>query len=215
MSESPDDRSILFTRWWVRRYTSGLGPGHIAMRRAEIDSDLAEHQRARESDGWTRSQIVRERRKRLVRGMAADVGWRHDLLRPHTGRSWHAALTSLTGIASLFLAAFHFVFAVFLFGSTSLADRRFLGGLAAYEEEVGRPIASPVAATVIALLGVVLVFAALSRPISPLVANIATIGVAAFAVLWFWLGMWLIGLVVIVGSTADLVTRVPDSPTRP
>ncbi len=214
MSEAPDDRSTRFTRWWVCRYTSGLGLGQVAMRRAEIDSDLAEHRRAREIDGWTPTQIARERRKRLVRGMAADVGWRHDLLRPHTRRVWHVAITSLTGLASFFLAAFHFAFAAFLLGSTSVADQRFLGGLAGYEEEVGRPIASPVAATVVALLGVVLVFAALARPISPVVANIATIGIAAWAVLWFWLGMWLIGLVVIVGSTADLITRMPVTTPR-
>jgi hypothetical protein len=215
MNDGLDDRSARFERWWVRRYTSGLSLGPDAVRRAEIDSDLAEHQRAREIDGWTPTQIAGERRKRLLRGMAADLGWRHDLLRAHIRRSWQAPLTSLTGLASLLLAAFHFVFAAFLVGSTSLADQRFLGGLTAYEEEVGQPIASPVAATVIALLGVVLVFAALARPISPLLANTASIGVAAFAVVWFWLGMWLVGLVVIVGSTADLVTRMPDTTPRP
>jgi hypothetical protein len=216
MNDLRDDQSIRFTRWWVRRYTAGLPSQEQLWRRAEIDSELAEHARHRELDGWTTKQIASERVRRLVRGMAADLSWRHELVTSscQTRGLARVSVLSLTSAASLTLALFHFAFAAYVLGSTSLAGQRFLGGLAAYEDAVGRPIASPVAATIIASLGVVLVLAALARPISPLIANIATSGVAVWSVLFFWLGVWPIGLVAVLGSSFDLATRTPE-PTSP
>lgn len=214
MSSSFEDRSVRVTLWWVRRYTAGLRADLVSARRAEVDSDLAEHQINREADGWEAKKIARERRSRLARGIANDVGWRRDALRPRSERSWHLVVSSLTGLGSILLATFHIMFAAYMLGAISLADKRFLGGLANYADEVGRPIASPIAATIIGSLGLVLVVAALARPISPLVSNLATVGVAMWSVLWFWLGVWPVGLIVIIGSTIDLATRTSETPAQ-
>jgi hypothetical protein len=37
-------------------------------------------------------------------------------------------------------------------------------------------------------------------------ANAATIPIAAVAVAWFWLGVWPIGIVAVLGSAFDLAT---------
>ena len=212
MTSAVQDRSIRFARWWVRRYTAGLAFDQAATRRAEIDSDLAEHRGCRELDGWTARRIARERVARLARGMPSDVRWRRDVLRGNANRGLETAVTAVTGSASLLLAAFHLLFAAYMLGSSSLADQRFLGGMASYADEVGRPVASPIAAMIIASFGVVLAIATLARPISPTMANIATTTVAIWSVLWFWLGMWPVGLVAVIGSVADLAIRSPQTP---
>lgn len=217
MNYTADDRSARIARWWVQRYTAGLASHNAQCRRAEIDSDIAEHQRCRESDGWRQKQIARERMMRLVRGMAADLGWRRDLLtaQGHFGGFVRTSLLSVTSLASLLLALFHAVFAAYLLGNTSLADQRFLGGLASYADELDKPVASAVAAIIVAGLGAVLVLAAIARPVSPMMANVVTVAIAVWAVLWFWLGMWPIGLIAVVGSAADLAIRTPNATPRP
>ena len=44
MSQLRDDRTVRMARWWVRSYTAGLAPHQAEPRRAEIHSDLVEHQ---------------------------------------------------------------------------------------------------------------------------------------------------------------------------
>ena len=207
-----DDRSARFARWWVQRYTAGLDPQDGAWRRAEIESDIVEHRRCREHDGWTPVQISRERTRRLVRGMAADLGWRRDVLR--AGSRIHplvrASLLTVTSVATWILALLHASFAAYVLGRTSLADRPFLGGLTAYADEVGRPIAAPIAATIIAGLALALALAGLARPLSPLMANAVTAGIAMLSVMFFWLGWWPVAIVAIIGSIADLLVRSPE-----
>ena len=204
---SDTDRSTRTVRWWARRYTAGLPHPYGAERRAEIDSDLAEHHLARRADGWTHRRISRERLTRLARGAPADLAWRHELLHRATNRVLAGATGAATTAASLLVAAFHFLFAAYLLGTTSLAERRFLGGLDAYAEEVGRPVASVIAATVIGGLGLVLMVAAVTRPVSPLIANAVTISVASLSVMFFWLGVWPVALVAVAGSVTDLALR--------
>lgn len=217
MNSPGDDRSMRFARWWVQRYTAGL-PNHEGVsRRAEIDSDLAEHRECRELEGWTPKQITQERLRRLVGGMAADLSWRHELVTGHcqTRGLVRVSVLSVTSVAAVTLAMFHFVFSVYMLGNTSLAEQRFLGGLDNYAEEVGRPVASVIAAAIIASLGVVLLAAGLARPVSPLIANAATIAIAAVAAMFFWLGAWPVALVAVVGSTIDLATRTPNPTPEP
>ncbi len=216
MNDMPDDRSVRCARWWVQRYTAGLAPHQAEPRRAEIDSDVAEHQQCRKSDGWTTGQIGKERVTRLVRGMVSDLGWRHDILTAQAPLPGFArvSLLSVTSLAAFVLATFHAAFAAYVLGSTSLADQRFLGGLESYADEVGRPVASPVAALIILTLGAVLLLAAIARPISPMMANVLTIWAATPAVLFFWLGMWPIGAIAIIGSVADLAIRTSHAPLR-
>lgn len=212
MNDRQDDRSTRIARWWVRRYTAGLPNYESVSRRAEIDSDLAEHAQHRELDSWTPKQIMRERLRRLVGGMAADLSWRHELVTGHCNvrRVLQVSVMSVTSLAAITLSLFHFVFAAYMLGNTSLADQRSLGGLDNYAAEVDRPVASVIAALIIAGLGVVLLAASLARPVSPVIANAATMAIAVLAVLWFWLGVWPVALVAVLGSTVDLATRTPN-----
>ena len=207
MNTHDADRSTRIVCWWARRYTAGLPHPYGAERRAEIDSDLTEHRLARVSDGWTERRIARERLTRLARGAPADLAWRHELLHRATNRVFARAAGALTTAASLLLATFHFLFAAYLLGTTSLADGRFLGGLDAYAEEVGRPVASAIAAAVIGGLGLVLILAAVTRPLSPLMTNAATTSVASLSVMFFWLGVWPVALVAVAGSVTNLALR--------
>ena len=212
MNNRHHDWSTRFARWWVQRYTAGL-PNHERLsRRAEIDSDLAEHARYRKLDGWTSKQITRERLRRLVGGMTADLGWRYQLLasRCQVRGLIRVSVVSATSVATATLALFHFAFAAYMVGNTSLAEQRFLGGLDNYADEVGRPVASLTAALIIAGLGVVLLAAGLARPVSPVIANAATIPIASLATLFFWLGAWPVALAAIVGSTIDIAMRTPN-----
>jgi hypothetical protein len=212
MNRGHDDGSIRFVRWWVRRYTAGLLDHDGASLRAEIDRDLAEHAQYREEDGWAPKQITLERLGRLAGGVFADLSWRHELI---SGQCQvrgvvRVSVLSVTSIAALTLALFHFAFAAYLLGTTSLAEQRFLRGLDYYGDVVGRPVASVVAALIIGGLGVVLLAAGIARPVSTVIANIATIAIASVAVLFFWLGVWPIGIVAVLGSTLDIATRAPN-----
>ena len=144
--------------------------------------------------------------------MAADLSWRHELVTGHCNvrRVLQVSVMSVTSLAAITLSLFHFVFAAYMLGNTSLADQRSLGGLDNYAAEVDRPVASVIAALIIAGLGVVLLAASLARPVSPVIANAATMAIAVLAVLWFWLGVWPVALVAVLGSTVDLATRTPN-----
>lgn len=215
MNVAPDHRSTRFARWWVRSYTAGLPNHERATRRAEIDSDLAEHRQHRELEGWAAKHIARERVHRLVRGVAADLSWRYEVVTDccHVRGLVRVSVLSMTSVAAVMLALFHFAFAAYLLGNTYLAEQRFLGGLDTYADEVDKPVASTTAALIIAGLGVVLLAASLARPVSPIIANAATIPIAAVAVLFFWLGAWPVAVVAVVGAMIDLATRTPK-PTR-
>ena len=206
------DRSARLVRVWTRWYTAGL-PGVVAAeRRAEIDSDLAEHAHCRTVDGWTSARIARERLWRLTRGMLADVGWRRDVLVPvaRSNPVVRAGVIAVTTAASLLLAAFHAAFAAYLLGATWLADRALLGGIEAYADEVHRPVAATIAAVIISTLGLVLFIGGVTRGVSPLLANVATVAVASLSVMFFWLGMAPIALAAIGGAIADAALRAPS-----
>jgi hypothetical protein len=183
---------------------------HAALRRAEVDSDLAEHARFRRAAGWPPARIGRERMRRSILGMPDDLGWRRDRLRARSRHRVTTVVVPVTSAASLLLAAYHLAFAAFLLGNDSLADRRFWGrsplqGFDGYADEAG----APTAALIIGGLGLLLAIAALTRPISPVVANAIALPIALIAVMFFWLGIWLLGLIVLVGAATDLATRAP------
>ena len=93
MITSAGDRSARLVRWWARRYTAGLDPVTAASRRAEIDSDLAEHEQFRRDAGWSEPRLVRERLQRTLAGVPADIAWRYDHL--STTRSGVASVLGL------------------------------------------------------------------------------------------------------------------------
>jgi hypothetical protein len=76
MSRSVNTAARL-TRWWVRRYTWRLPPEIQADRRAEIDSDLWEHQHDAAATGRRPIEASLEVFGRLVLGIPADLSWRY------------------------------------------------------------------------------------------------------------------------------------------
>ena len=208
--------SANLVRGWTACYTAGLPRAARERRIAEIECDTAEHFRARVDEGWSRPRIVVERLLRLLRGLPADLGWRNEVLVP-TYRSntiVRGATLVATSVASLAVVAFHFAFAAYLLGSRSLSDRSLLHGLNNYVEEVDRPVASVVAATVITVLGILLLVATVTRISSPMIANLVTMGVVLWSVLWFWLGVWPVALVALAGSAVDMSLRTPNFASR-
>lgn len=215
MSRLPDERSARLVRWWARRYTAGLDHTAAAFRRAEIDSDLVEHDRFRRENGWSRSGISRERVRRLLVGVPADIGWRHDRLRVRTRRGVTSIMLPVTTVAQLLLAAYYVAFAAYLLGNSPLADKQVLGrsllhGFDGYADEAGASFV----AFIVAGLGLSLALAAVARPVSPVVANTVTLPSAVLAVMFFWLGIWVLGLIVLAGAVMDLATRALH-PTPP
>ena len=195
---------------WTRWYTAGL-PGSVGtQRRAEIASDVADHRQTRLGDGWDDRRIARERLWRTVRGVPADLAWRSDVLA--AGSRSHPAIRhfvlAVASVASLAVAAFHALFAAYLLGAEPLAEQPLLAGLGGYAEEVGSA-GGAVAAGVILALGAVIFVCCLVRPVAPLSANIATITIAMWSVLWFWLGVAPLGIVAVAGTIADMVLRAP------
>jgi hypothetical protein len=210
VSGLPDDRSARLVRWWARRYTAGLHQRTAAFRRAEIDSDLVEHDRFRRETGWPASRIGRERVWRLLAGVPADVGWRHDRLRVRARRGVTSIMLPVTTVAQLLLAAYYVAFAVYLLGSSALADHQVWGrsplrGFDFYADEAG----VSGGALIVAGLGLSLAVAAVARPVSPVVANAVTLPSAVLAVMFFWLGVWALGFIVLAGTATDLATRAP------
>lgn len=216
MTAAFDDRSTRLVRWWVCRYTAGLDRTITAERRAEIDSDLAEHAHSRRASGWSSSRVVRERLGRMLAGIPADIGWRYDRLHSHARRQRATTLLgSVATVAQLALAAYFITFAAYLFGSAGLADQRVLGrsplrGFEYYANEAG---AGP-AGLIVGLLGVVLAAAAVARPVSPIGSNAITLPIAMPSVLFFWMGVWPLGCIVLVVSGIDLAMRA-HAPATP
>lgn len=216
MTAAAGDRSARLVRWWARRYTAGLDPATASMRRGEIESDLAEHEQFRRDAGWSEPRLVRERLRRTLAGVPADIAWRYHRLRHRTTRSGVASVLGLvTTGAQLALAAYFFAFAAYLVGNTGLADLQafgasLLGGFDHYADEPG----DSTAASIIAALGVVLATSALARSISPVVSNAATMPIAMVATLFFWLGVWPLAALVLVGAAADLALRGEHSALR-
>lgn len=209
MITAAGDRSTRLVRWWSRRYTAGLDPVTAASRRAEIDSDLAEHEQFRRDGGWSTTRLSRERLRRTLAGVPADVGWRYDRLRHGTNRHGLISVLGLvTTVAQLALAVYFFAFAAYLVGNTGLADRQVFGTsvLAGFEHYADEPGATT-AASIVGALGLVLALSGVARSISPIVSNAATIPVAMLATLFFWLGIWPLAVLVLVGAMVDLAFR--------
>ena len=62
---------------WVRRYTRNLPPPVAERRRDEIDADLHDHIAHERKQGTAERRIALGIAARMIRGLAADVSWRH------------------------------------------------------------------------------------------------------------------------------------------
>lgn len=70
------ETSVSLTRSWCSAYTRGLSDDERAERRAEIESDLWEHQRYERDDGRPRADVGFDILVRFVMGIPADIAWR-------------------------------------------------------------------------------------------------------------------------------------------
>ncbi len=203
-------------RAWTCCYTSGLPDSAGAERRAEIDSDLADHQQVRLGQGWSVRRTEREQLWRTVRGAPADMAWRRELLAPsyRSNAAVRVAVLAITSVATVAVATFYAAFAAYLLGADTLAERAWLGGLDNYAEEVDSAGGALVALVVLVLVAALIV-GCVVRPAAPLVANVATVAIAIWSVLWFWLGAAPIGAIAVVGAIADMTLRAPTPRTSP
>ncbi len=72
MSRLTLDIAVRMVRAWTRSYTSGIDAGARDARRAEIESDLWEHQHTRHEELAVAFEMLR----RLLLGLPDDVRWR-------------------------------------------------------------------------------------------------------------------------------------------
>jgi hypothetical protein len=85
------------TRWWVSVYSRGLPEDERAARRAEIDSDLWEHNRFAAEVGQRPADTGVEILTRLLLGIPADLDWRRTLLRSASQRRpWTSQARQIT-----------------------------------------------------------------------------------------------------------------------
>jgi hypothetical protein len=65
------------THRWVRAYTARLDPARRDTRRAELASDLWEHEAEAKRSGLGSLQVNAQILRRLLAGVPADLSWRH------------------------------------------------------------------------------------------------------------------------------------------
>lgn len=70
------ETSVSLTKAWCSAYTRGLSADERAERRAEIESDLWEHQRFERDDGRPTADVGFDILVRFVMGIPADIAWR-------------------------------------------------------------------------------------------------------------------------------------------
>jgi hypothetical protein len=120
---SPQDRrSVRLVRRWVELYLLELDPLIAQERREEIASDLHEHALWAEGRGESTGRIGLAIIGRAVRGAAADVSWRRDVLRAQgtSGPVRSLGLVAVIGAFSSVLA----VFGLFVVARSALAILR-------------------------------------------------------------------------------------------
>jgi hypothetical protein len=179
-------------------------------RRAEIDSDLAEHHAARRSDGWRAHKVGRESLWRAARGAPQDLAWRHEILASgyRSTSIVRVVVLAVASTGSLAVAVFYSLFGVYLLGRVTLSEHTGLAGLDSYAQEVGTTSGDIGGVAMIVLAGVV-VTSCVIRPVAPLVANVATTPIAILLVGWFWLGAAPIGAITVIAALVDMVLRAP------
>lgn len=68
--------SLRAVRWWTRVYTAGARSKARDARRAQINSDLWEHEVDARASGMTSRGLARDVVDRMARGIPADIAWR-------------------------------------------------------------------------------------------------------------------------------------------
>jgi len=172
------DMVVGMTRSWVAVYTSGLPPEFRDSRRAEIDSDVWEHQRTadllNQPQGETSFQLL----ARLVLGIPSDVTWRLE-----TGRSARSerSISMNESGAMRSLVAVGVVVALFLVvtGIGSVADALVQGDLASGQAGFG---------AISVLAGAAVAAGLLTSRRNPLLGiGLVAAGAITVAAAWYWM----------------------------
>jgi len=185
---------------WVGWYTRGLPPDVAERRRAEIASDLWEHERDAARAGMSDLAIRVEVLGRVFSGMSADLSWRREVDRQPRARFVDGerrvskSSVRLEG-AFLVLVAFDIALAAAML---PIAGSDLLYGVRA------------LAVVAVLVTGLVLRSRA---PLSSL--GFVVVGAAGMVSLWFWLPpLYLVGLAtIVVGIITTRRPRQPDPAT--
>jgi hypothetical protein len=189
---------------WVRFYTRDL-PGPIAQRRVdEIDADLHDHIAHERANGTSDPRIALRILSRMVRGLAADVGWRGRQAKlAHPSTLEHAMKTSKT----LYQSAVRVAFGVALILSLPLVAMLFT------DEVVWSLADFVVVGVLLTVVGVALELAVKKAGNLATAIGIAAVGVAAaiFGKADDAPGLVLLGILLIVSACALGVRTAHDS----
>lgn len=101
-------RSVRLVQRWGEVYLAELDPVVAGERRGEIASDLYEHAAWAQERGESAGRVGRAILWRAIRGVAADLSWRREVLRadPSSGPVRSLGLVAGVGLLAAVLAAF-------------------------------------------------------------------------------------------------------------
>lgn len=172
------DLAVGMTRSWVALYTSGLPPELRDARRAEIDSDLWEHQRTAElldqPPGGTALQLL----ARLLLGLPSDLTWR---LEAGNSVQNERSISMNESGAMRSLVAVGIVVALFLVvtGIASIADALVQEDLASGQAAFG---------AISAIAGAAVAAGLLTSRRNPLLGiGLVAAGAITVAAAWYWM----------------------------
>ena len=205
---APSSMSQSFASIWLCWYTSGLPTELREDRRAEIRSDLAEHEDYRSGDGWGARRIERERLLRTILGVPADLRWRREtLVSPRLvdpsgplSAAWTWTRWEWPTLAGLALGSFYLLFALYVAGIGVLEGTPILS-LFSLDDLSGRPIG----AGIVAALGIAVIAASVARLLLSQTAALVLGCAAVPAFPFFWMVLpTVLAIVVILGASLDL-----------
>lgn len=166
---APDDRMAAVILGWVALYTKGLSASEASERRALIEADLWDEERAAEWMGLT-GGLARQRWSRWLRGVPADLVWRLERQRRITKRPRRTDMHSKGQLAAI--------------GIVTALNVVVVGGLLAspgFREWAGMGIA-----TVGLGLSIVGLLLAIPRPQAGFIVGMIGTGIAFLSMPWLF-----------------------------
>jgi hypothetical protein len=200
-------------RWcrrWLRCYTRRLPADVAARRRAEVESDLWEHEQEARAAGVSRRAFSVDVVGRVLSGMPADLAWRRGVRRagrtPPTVRgAWLVAPHSRLETWFLVLVAVDVAIALALLPGIAV------GQVSGLVEGIGFDAGTLLWAAATFACAVTLGLGLAWRQRRPLVAlGLITLGAAAPAITWFWLPpAYLLTIATVVLAVVTTPRRAP------
>lgn len=177
---------------WVRTYTRRLPTDVAAARREEVLCDVHEHCHDARAEGRTDVRGGFEVLGRVVRGVPADLSWRHAALRSQPTRRGVAIMQRLTNFAGT---------AVMVLAAIGIAMSVAMLPVLASVDDPGDLL------WILALAGfaAALVGGLVTQSTRPRLASLLfVVGAPAPAVAWFWFPpVYLVSLAIVVAALVD------------